>query len=226
METFIFDWWWRSHQSLAREGSRIFRFCVMPWKDGPEPTIKYCLGRQVDVVSKVHHNTELWTQLMVSQWNSSGISLQDSPHRISATKSKSSCQEWAQSQKISQDGLSSCQCLTTFHGDPKKMNGNANTKLSARFYVCKKIFTRKMVIPRTWIRKEVVFYSRIQTARRMGQSRRTGDDKIIRMRTPSFPCCESIVTRNAQTQRWWKMINTLLCRWGYDWHCFSHSYFC
>ena len=28
-------------------------------------------------------------------------------------------------------------------------------KRSARFYVCKKIFTRTMVIPRTWIRKEV-----------------------------------------------------------------------
>ena len=29
----------------------FFTFCVMPWKDEPEPTIKYCLGRQVDVVS-------------------------------------------------------------------------------------------------------------------------------------------------------------------------------
>ena len=29
--------------------------------------------------SRVHLNTELWTQLMVSQWNSSGIFSQDSP---------------------------------------------------------------------------------------------------------------------------------------------------
>ena len=29
METFVSDWWWSSHQSLAREGVRIFRFCVM-----------------------------------------------------------------------------------------------------------------------------------------------------------------------------------------------------
>ena len=49
-----------------------------------------------------------------------------------------------------------------------------------RFYLCEKIFTRKMVIPRTWIRKEVVFYSWLQTTRRMGQSRRTDDDKIFR----------------------------------------------
>ena len=27
---------------------------------------------------------------------------------------------------------------------------------------------------------------------------------------PSFPCYESIVTRNAQEQRWWKIVNTLL----------------
>ena len=61
--------------------------------------------------SGVHQNTELWTQLMVSQWNSSGMSSQDSPHCCSATKSKrSSCRIWAQSQKISQDGPSSCQC--------------------------------------------------------------------------------------------------------------------
>ena len=31
---------------------RIFRFCVMLWEDEREPTIKYCLGGQVDVVQK------------------------------------------------------------------------------------------------------------------------------------------------------------------------------
>ena len=43
-------------------------------------------------------------------------------------------------------------------------------KRSARFYLCEKIFTRKMVILRTWIRKEMVFHSRMQTTKRMGQS--------------------------------------------------------
>ena len=41
-----------SSVSLASEGLRISRFCVMPWKDAPETTIKYCLGRQVDVVQE------------------------------------------------------------------------------------------------------------------------------------------------------------------------------
>ena len=31
-------------------------------------------------------------------------------------------------------------------------------KCSARFSLCEEIFSRKMVIPRTWIRREVVFY--------------------------------------------------------------------
>ena len=39
-----------------------------------------------------YQNTEIWTEFMVSQWNSSGISSQDSPHCSSATKSKSHCQ--------------------------------------------------------------------------------------------------------------------------------------
>ena len=34
-----------------------------------------------------------------------------------------------------------------------------NADADPRFYLCKKISTRKMIIPRTWIRKEVVFYS-------------------------------------------------------------------
>ena len=52
METMISGQWWRSHQSLACKGLRIFRFWVMSWKDEREPTIKYCLGRQVDVVQE------------------------------------------------------------------------------------------------------------------------------------------------------------------------------
>ena len=34
------------------ERSTIFRFCVMPWKDEREPTIKYCVGRPIDVGQK------------------------------------------------------------------------------------------------------------------------------------------------------------------------------
>ena len=91
---------------------------------------------------------------------------------------------------------------------------------SARFYVCinehlENGHSSDMEL------KEVVFHSRIQTARRMGKSRWTNDDRILRKRTPSFPCHESIVSRNAQKQRWWKIISALL-RWpGNDWNFFA-----
>ena len=39
-----------SHQSLAHKGLRVFIFFIMLWKDQREPTIKLCMGRQVDVV--------------------------------------------------------------------------------------------------------------------------------------------------------------------------------
>ena len=52
MELFVFDWWWTSHQSLAYKGLRILRFCIVSWKDEREPSIKYCMGRQIDVVQK------------------------------------------------------------------------------------------------------------------------------------------------------------------------------
>ena len=38
--------------SLLREGLRIFIFCVLLWKDERKPTIKYCLGRKVELVQK------------------------------------------------------------------------------------------------------------------------------------------------------------------------------
>ena len=39
-------------QSLACRGLRIFRFCVLSWKDEPEPTIKYCFGRKIELVQE------------------------------------------------------------------------------------------------------------------------------------------------------------------------------
>ena len=55
------------------------------------------------------------------------------------------------------DGLSSCRCSTTSHGDLKTIK-RMRIKCSARFSLCEKILSRTMVILRTWIRKEIVFY--------------------------------------------------------------------
>ena len=166
--------------------------------------------------SKVHRNTELWTELMVSQLNSSGMSSQDSPRCSSATKSKSPCLKWAIHQNL-KDESSSCRCSMTSHGI-KGQQERMRVKCSIRFSLSKKIRSRTMVIPRAWIRKEMVFYSFRQTTRRMGQSRWIDDDQIRRNRTPSFPCHESTVPRNPQKQRRWKEVEnyqyTFVCWWG------------
>ena len=39
-------------QVLAHKCLCILRFCIVPWKDEREPSIKYCMGRQIDVVQK------------------------------------------------------------------------------------------------------------------------------------------------------------------------------
>ena len=45
---------------------------------------------------------------------------------------------------------------------------------------------------------------------------REDDVDIRRKRTPSVPCHESIVQRSAQKQKWWKIVDPLLCRFGND----------
>ena len=47
-----------------------------------------------------------------------------------------------------------------------------------------------------------------------GQNFRAIDVDICRKQTPNLPIHESIVQRSAQKQRRWKIIHTLLCRWG------------
>ena len=37
--------------------------------------------------------------------------------------------------------------------------------------------------------------------------------KFGKSRQPSLPIHESIIQRSAQEQRWWEIVNTLLCRW-------------
>ena len=102
--------------------SRILRFCAVSWKDESEPNINFCLGRKIELV--LHHNTELWTQLTASRWNSSGIFSQDPLHWNLSVKSKRSCAKWA-NQNNSKDELSSCRCSMTSYGDLKTMNRNA-----------------------------------------------------------------------------------------------------
>ena len=155
-ETIIFGQCWRSHQSLACKGLCIFRFCVVSRKGESEPSIKYCSGRTVEVVQRfttIQNFGHNWRR--ADGFRVGNIS-QDSPHCSSSTKSKSSWTKWA-THHNSKDELSSCRCSMTSDGDLKKWK-RMRIKRSACFSLCEKISSRTLVIPRTWTRKEVVFY--------------------------------------------------------------------
>ena len=136
------------HSSLARgeevirlshKGLRIFSLCILPRKMSENPQsntfwedrlmwFRRCSEyRALDTIDGVP---------MEFEWNIlTRFTILQLRH-----KSKSSCRKSAQNQKISQHGSTSCRCLTTFHGYPKTMNGNANRALSS-FLCMQKDFT-------------------------------------------------------------------------------------
>ena len=73
--------------------AKFYRFsdsvlCLGKMNQNPESN--YAWEEQLSWFKDFHHNTELWTQLMVNRWNSIGIFYQDSLHCSSSKKSKSS----------------------------------------------------------------------------------------------------------------------------------------
>ena len=72
-----------------------------------------------------------------------------------------------------------------------------------RLYSCEKIFTRKDGHSLDWDQEK---WCSIHIDW-MGQICWIDDDRIWRKRTPSFPCHDSIVLRNAQKRRRWKIAN-------------------
>ena len=111
---------------------------------------------------------------------------------------------------MSQDGSSSCRCLTTSHGDLKKMNGNANLTPSS-FLCMRKDFHQENGDSSDLDQKRSGILLMIAIHKENGTESQNWWWYFFRKRTPSFPCHESIVPRNAQKQRWWKIINTLFC---------------
>ena len=195
----------------------------MPWKDEPEPRIKFCLGMKVDLVQEfitIQNFGHNW-------WWANGIRVEYFPriHHIAALQ---------QSPRVPVRNVRNARRIQKtdhLHVDVQwhlmgiwRQWKRMRIKCSTRFSLCEMICSKTMVILRTWIRKEVVFYSWRQSTKRMGQNCRIDDDKIKWMRTPNYPCHETIVPRNAQKQRRWKIINTLLCRWWHDWNFFSHNF--
>ena len=93
-------------------------------------------------------------------------------------------------------------------------------------FICKKISSRTLVIPRNWIRNKAVFYLQRKDRKENGTKSLNWWWSNSEKADTQFSELESIVSRNAQKQRRWKIIFSLLCRWRYDWNCFSHNSFC
>ena len=157
MEVFVSDWWWTSHQSLAHRGLRIFRFCIVSWKDKREPLIKYSMGRQIDVVQKftgIQNLGENW-------WWANWIRVEHLPriHHVAAQPQSSRVTvviEWNTREFFRTDHTH-----VNVRRHPmviKRQRERMRVKCSTRFSICEKIRSRAMVIPRTWIWGKVVFH--------------------------------------------------------------------
>ena len=110
-------------------------------------------------------------------------------------------------------GLSSCRCSTTSHGDLKTMKKNC--KSSAQLVS----LYAKRFSPRQWSflgpGSEKKWYS-THEYKPQGEWDRVAEQMMITFaekQTPSLPLHESIIQRSPQEQRWWEIVNTLLCRW-------------
>ena len=139
-------------------------------------------GEKSWVGSRVHHNTEFWTQLMVRRWNSSGIFSQDAPHCSSAAKSKCPCLKWAIHQNL-MDESSSGRCSMTSNGDLKTIRGKR------RFH---QVVCHSSDLDQKW-------YSTC-IDRPQGEWDSVAELMMIQVgekRTPSFPCHESTVPMDA-----------------------------
>ena len=167
----------------------------------------------------------LATDLMVSQWNSSEISSQDSPHCSSAAKSKGYCQDWAYNQKISLDGLSSCRCSTTCHDDLKTTKMNANQVLSS-FLFMREDFHKDTGHSSDLDQKRNGILTRDSKPQGEWDGVVEPDDDNIQWKGKlNLPIHESIMQRSAQERRW-KIINTLLRLMRGTIETFWHKYFC
>ena len=152
MEVFIFGWWWTSHQSLAHIGLRILRFCIVPWKDEREPTIKLCMGRQIDVVQKftrIQNFGQNW-------WWANEIRVEYFPriHHIAALPQ--SPRVTVKIERNTKKFTGRIIFISMFSdiswgSEDNKKECESNAQLVS---LCEETWSKTMVIPRTWIREK------------------------------------------------------------------------
>ena len=204
---------------------RILRFCILSWKDESEPNIKFCFGNDSRNGSKIHYNTEHWTQSdgepMEFEWNIfPGFSALELVREVPKVH-----EQYGRTQKIPRTNY--LHVDVQWHHMVKYRQWKRNVLLIPHLCLfSQKDFQQDVGHSLDLVRNKVVFHWQRKTRRKMRSRRWIDDDQIRRKRTPSFPSNESVASRNAQKKRRWKIIYTLLCRWWYDWNCCSHNHFC
>ena len=144
---------------------------------------------------------------MEFEWNI----YQDSIRCSSVKKSKVYCWDYARLHRISQDGLSSCRCSTTFLLEQKTMKKNVWQILDS--YLCMQEDLEKDN------GDSMVFVLKIVVLERMLLELAESGCPIFRATTP-------LSRSQLKKQRTWKIVDTLCSRPRNDWDYFSHDCFC
>ena len=174
IETVVFGQWWRSHQPLACKVMYFQISVLCLGKVNQNPTSNIAWEQQFELVQKIHHNSKLWIQLTENRRNSSGkwdifrgfITLQ-----LVQEVQKFMTEMGEPSQFKGRIIFMSMFNDILWRIKTKKRNAMLTPRLCVNLQKKKKIPSWTLVILRTWIRKEVVFYLYWQTMRRMGSSR-------------------------------------------------------
>ena len=176
-------------------------------------------GKKSWLGSRVHHHTELWTQLMVSQWSSSEIFSPDLPLCSSSTMYKSSWPKWAGTNYLHVD-------VQRHHMGSK--DDEQESELTAQLV---SIYARRFS-PGRWSflgpGSEKKWYS-THGSRPRGEWDRVAELMMITFSESGYPVFRStspLSRGTVKSKGGGKIINTLLRWWGNDWNCFSHDYFC
>ena len=211
METIIFGQWWRSHQSIACKGFCISDSVLCLGKVNQNPTSISVWKRQLEWFKDSPQYRTLNTidgEPMEFEWNIfPGFSTLQLVSKVQEFMTK--MDDPSQIQRTNYLHVD-VQCPS--YVDLKTMSGNANVDatLVSKF---PKDFHQD--VGHSWDLDQKKKWYSTYIDRPRGEWDRVTEFMMIkfrRKRTPSFLSNQSTVPRNAQKQKRWKIINTLLCR--------------
>ena len=223
METNIFGQWWRSHQSLACKGLHIFRFCVMSWKGESEPDIKFCFKRKLIWFKGSPQYRKMDTidgEPMEFEWNIfpgfTTLQLINEVHEFVIKMGDTS-------QFKGRNIFMSMFNDILWRSEDNERECNANATLVSLFAKRFPAGHWSFLGPGS----EKKWYS-TYNERPRGEWDRVAELMMIKFREsghPVFRATSPLSRGTLKKQRRWKIIDTFLCRLGYDWNCFFAQLF-